>query len=47
MQSRVEVNDIGDFFMLLPDELVEELVLEEGEKITIELGDGMAELYFG
>lgn len=47
LKTRIEVDTNGEFFITLPIEVVEDLELEEGELVSIDLKDGMIELYFG
>ena len=46
MKSRVEVNEQGELFIVLPDELVQEFMIEEGDTVFWELQDDFAILTF-
>jgi hypothetical protein len=45
--SRIEVNEMGEFYFVIPEDIVEDLLLEEGELVSIDLKEGMLEVYFG
>lgn len=47
LQSRIEINEMGEFYFVIPEEIVEELFLEEGERVSIDTANGMLEVYFG
>jgi hypothetical protein len=46
IKSRIEVNEMGEFYFVLPETVVEELLLEEGEGVLLDINDGMLEVYF-
>ena len=46
-RSRIEVSENGDFILTIPEDVVQELVLEEGDSVEWSLEDGYVELYFG
>lgn len=46
-KTRIETNSQGEFYTLIPEDIVQELVLEEGELINWYVDEGMVELTFG
>lgn len=47
MKTRIETNEMGELYIALPDDIVEELMLEEGEPVELEESEGTVILYFG
>lgn len=46
MKTRIEVNQEGELYIVLPEDIVEELQLEEGETVTITEDEGELILTF-
>lgn len=46
MKTRIEVNQEGDLYVVLPEEIVQELMLEEGDSLYITETDGEVILTF-
>jgi hypothetical protein len=45
--TRIEVNEAGEFFTIIPEELVQDLMLEDGEQINWDENDGIVDITFG
>jgi bifunctional DNA-binding transcriptional regulator/antitoxin component of YhaV-PrlF toxin-antitoxin module len=45
-KSRVEVNEEGDFFLVIPDDIVAEAGLDDGDLLELEVDDGFIFLSF-
>ncbi len=46
MKTRIEVNQEGDLYVIIPDEIVQELMLEEGDSLYITENEGEVILTF-
>jgi len=46
-KTRIDVDSQGEFSLPIPEEVVEELVLDDGELVEWVVKDGYVELYFG
>jgi hypothetical protein len=46
MKSRIEVNGQGEAYLVLPEEVIQEYFLEEGDVVTWELQDDFVMLTF-
>lgn len=47
MITRIEVDEMGRYILLLPDDVVEDNMLEDGDTVTLEfLEDGIVEIHF-
>ena len=45
-KTRIEVNEQGDFYTIIPEDIIQELALEDGEVIEWVEEDGEVSLYF-
>lgn len=46
MRSRIEVNSSGELFIVIPEDIIQELTLEEGDLAFWEEIEGAVELTF-
>ncbi len=46
MKTRVEVNQEGEVYIVIPDDIVEDLQIDEGDSVTIQEVDGEVILTF-
>ena len=47
MTVRIEVDEMGRYILLLPDDVVEDNMLEDGDTATLEfIEDGIVEIHF-
>lgn len=47
VKTRIEVNAAGEFFTIIPEDIVQELMLEDGEQVFWDEDQGTVELTFG
>lgn len=46
-KTRIEVNEAGELFTLIPEDIIQELMLEEGEQMHWEEDAGLIEITLG
>lgn len=47
IKTNIEVNGAGEFYTIIPEDIVQELMLEDGEVIEWYENEGSVELTFG
>jgi len=46
VKTRIEVNELGEFIVQIPEDIMDEYSLEEGDQILWEIDDGFVAITF-